>query len=838
MKSKNQTIDVDDEKRFDDLVKLHKEIKKFKKDESASILLNFHVGDFKVQCGDDTPKPYQKVQLNKLVGRDYELQLNLSSTAVCAYVLSQYSDIWDDEKSKGRLGKITKYYEFIIDGLEKCTSDVTCIALPDNCKKPSTDSETELEPIDEFSLLNILALLKNIKDANGEELIDDGKRGIILEIIRILCKQFVMNEIPGLSAGKEKHPFIFYKFLLMVRDWNDDICKDIAKDIKDGNKWSDANTEEDKLKLKNFVDCVKKCGMECEIVFNCFFDEIYNDAKYELYRQLSLHQASDSPLFDVKRLIYALLIVKMNDRYSNDLIKKEVLDLIFKIQYTTTGLLPICHGVNSDFYIKGGEVKEEYKEGVIVSGSPVLSSVECLSDMLGHEDIELNDEYYEKLKVTYDWISNRIIKEGGTKVGWYPEYERDRTPKSWTTGHTLIFLKRYCGGVSKLIERDASKSVSAEDSTDFIDWGELADSYGFKKIIEKYMLNKIDEEKGLNYRSMILFGPPGSGKSTVGKALAKELKWGYVEVTPGLFLDEGNHKIISKINRVFKRLVRLRNKVIFFDEVDQLVKKREEGEEQSKWIVTSILPKLQELRDHDNIIFILATNGSVAKVDAAIRRLGRIDLVLPVGAISWRSRLRMLEEKMEWAEKEDKVKDYQAIKKAFEEIYKETYLGDVNTTSVKEENLNKDAILEELKKTFENGEYKLSENATIRKEKDNRWEIIDEDKIYIVKKEDETLKVYNGNTIKDHISTELEHYLRRTNFIPFVQINRVLEEMFSGDYPNFYRIFFEGVSDEESTGFVDTEFEEFVKTVDKSKSYFRPPWRVDLEKHIKDNQVK
>ena len=45
MESKNQTIDVDEEERFDDLIKLYKEIKKFKKDESAGILWNFHVGD-------------------------------------------------------------------------------------------------------------------------------------------------------------------------------------------------------------------------------------------------------------------------------------------------------------------------------------------------------------------------------------------------------------------------------------------------------------------------------------------------------------------------------------------------------------------------------------------------------------------------------------------------------------------------------------------------------------------------------------------------------------------------------------------------------------------------
>jgi hypothetical protein len=111
MKSGDQNIDVGDEERFDDLIKLHKEIKKFKKEECAEILSNFHVEKFKMKCVGGRTKSYQKFQLNRLVGKDYELQLNLSSTTVCTYVLSQYSDIWGDKK---QFGDITKCYKFII----------------------------------------------------------------------------------------------------------------------------------------------------------------------------------------------------------------------------------------------------------------------------------------------------------------------------------------------------------------------------------------------------------------------------------------------------------------------------------------------------------------------------------------------------------------------------------------------------------------------------------------------------------------------------------------------------------------------------------------------------
>ena len=125
MKSKNQTSDVDDEKRFDDLIKLHKEIKNFKKNESANILLNFYVDEFKVcrEGNEEDSHLHQKFQLNEVTeDEDYELQLNLSSTAVCTYALLQYSDIWD-ERDKEKLGNVIDYYEFIMYGLKTCLMD-------------------------------------------------------------------------------------------------------------------------------------------------------------------------------------------------------------------------------------------------------------------------------------------------------------------------------------------------------------------------------------------------------------------------------------------------------------------------------------------------------------------------------------------------------------------------------------------------------------------------------------------------------------------------------------------------------------------------------------------
>ena len=606
------------ESEFGALIKLHSEIKTFKVDNSKEIL-----------------KKFQSIKKNKfkLTAEEEEgnPRLNLSSTTVCAYALSQYFELWKeagrDYKSKSEFGNLEEYYSFIIEGLKKYLHG-------------KLDDRYKLEAPDEFSLLNMLSLLKKIQENIKENFEKTQKiaeycqkeysgwndtstkpesskkdkydfssdNEVVCEIIRLLIKQFKENRF---SYGEKPHPFIYYKFLRIIDDWKNEL-------------------------------------VTCDEDFDFFFTKakIYDDAKYEMYRQIALYNAEDFSLFDVKRLIYSLLIVKLKDKYSNNLIKDKVLDLIFKEQLKT-GLFPIGHVVNTDFVIEDDEIKDKNKR--IISANPILSSVECLNDMLTHEELKTDLEKYQKnLNSTYEWIIKRLRKDSfGEPLGWFPEYESAHTPESWVAGHTLVFLKKYCEMLSKLIEKTALKQLRAKKHDELdITWNKLCDSYEVKKCVECM----VDKDSGLSnpdYRSVLIFGPPGSGKSRIAKALASKLRWNYVELSPSLFLINGVDYIVPKATEIFKMLVRMKETVIFFDEVDQLVKSREKGNDPSLiWIVTSLLPKFQELHEQNEIKFILATNR-IPEVDTAMMRSGRIDAVLPMGAICWKDRLKILRDALD-----------------------------------------------------------------------------------------------------------------------------------------------------------------------------------------------
>ena len=156
------------------------------------------------------------------------------------------------------------------------------------------------------------------------------------------------------------------------------------------------------------------------------------------------------------------------------------------------------------------------------------------------------------------------------------------------------------------------------------------------RIIEAY---KSETETTLRRRvlkkplSALLFGPPGTSKTEITKAIADDLKWPLVEITPSEFVKGTLAKVYLQADEIFDDLMDLSGVVVFFDEMDALVQTRD-GEKQlditSQFLTTTMLPKLTRLHDQARVVFLMATNFQ-EKFDAAIKRAGRFDLLLCMG---------------------------------------------------------------------------------------------------------------------------------------------------------------------------------------------------------------
>lgn len=154
------------------------------------------------------------------------------------------------------------------------------------------------------------------------------------------------------------------------------------------------------------------------------------------------------------------------------------------------------------------------------------------------------------------------------------------------------------------------------------------------------------DTKSMPLYSMILFGPPGTAKTTLCQNMASIINYNFVTIDTADFLADGLTNIASRMTYIFEKLKRLRNTVILFDEIEEFCLDRENPAlaMESRLLTTAMLTQLNSLRREQENIFIIATNR-LRSFDAAVIRPGRFDLLLFVGTPNLSARKERLYKK-------------------------------------------------------------------------------------------------------------------------------------------------------------------------------------------------
>lgn len=127
---------------------------------------------------------------------------------------------------------------------------------------------------------------------------------------------------------------------------------------------------------------------------------------------------------------------------------------------------------------------------------------------------------------------------------------------------------------------------------------------------------------------VLLWGPPGCGKTLLAKAVANESRANFISVKGPELLN----KYVGESERAVRQMfVRARSSipcVIFFDELDALVPKRDDAlSESSARVVNTLLTELDGLSSREGIYVIGATNRPDI-IDSAMLRPGRLETLL------------------------------------------------------------------------------------------------------------------------------------------------------------------------------------------------------------------
>ncbi|WP_431683949.1 ATP-binding protein [Kitasatospora sp. KL5] len=165
-------------------------------------------------------------------------------------------------------------------------------------------------------------------------------------------------------------------------------------------------------------------------------------------------------------------------------------------------------------------------------------------------------------------------------------------------------------------------------------WGQLTGMADEKRLIERRLVlplanPELADAHGVEPpRAVVLFGPPGTGKSTFAKAVAGRLGWPFVELFPSRLASEDG--LATGLGRRFEEMAQLDHVLAFIDEVEEVAGTRSLADPASVGVVNELLKSIVRFRDRDGRLLVCATN-SVSALDPAFLRHGRFDYVLPVG---------------------------------------------------------------------------------------------------------------------------------------------------------------------------------------------------------------
>ncbi len=202
------------------------------------------------------------------------------------------------------------------------------------------------------------------------------------------------------------------------------------------------------------------------------------------------------------------------------------------------------------------------------------------------------------------------------------------------------------------IERSTSVTILTETSIDkkvrvtFDEIGGLKTQTKRMREIVELPLKHPEVFTRLNvepHSGILLYGPPGCGKTLIAKVLASESEANFYSINGPEIMNKYYGETEARLRDIFKEAKENSPSVIFIDEIDAIAPKREEAYgDVEKRVVAQLLALMDGLTDRGNVIVLGATNRPES-VDPALRRPGRFDREIEITVPNADGRLEILQ---------------------------------------------------------------------------------------------------------------------------------------------------------------------------------------------------
>jgi len=131
------------------------------------------------------------------------------------------------------------------------------------------------------------------------------------------------------------------------------------------------------------------------------------------------------------------------------------------------------------------------------------------------------------------------------------------------------------------------------------------------------------------HKGILLYGPPGCGKTMIAKAIANEINAHFIAIKGPELLNKYLGESEANLRSLFSDAREKQPAIIFFDEIDAVAQKRSSSEtlRSESRFVTQLLSLMDGIEDYGKVCVIASTNRHES-LDTALLRPGRFDYTI------------------------------------------------------------------------------------------------------------------------------------------------------------------------------------------------------------------